>query len=184
MSTKDETLVRACLKGDRSAFGTLLDRYEKTVYNLALRMVHHREDARDITQNVFSKVLEHLPQFDFRHRLYSWIYRIAINECLDVIHRRGRPIPAEASGPSVDPSPEELLESNENSRAVRKALMILRPDHRSVIVLRHYLHHSYREIAEILQIPEKTVRSRLFTARRALGDALAAAGVSRERTTR
>ena len=79
----DATLVADCRRGRPGAFEALLDEYERPVFNLALRMVNNREDARDITQSVFLKAFEHLDSYDGKHRLYSWIYRIAVNQSLN-----------------------------------------------------------------------------------------------------
>lgn len=176
MRPDDESIVRACLRGDRAAFATLLDRHQRAVYNVALRMVNDREDASDITQNVFAKAFENLDRFDFRYRFYSWIYRIAVNESIKLLEQR-RPVePVDERHLSAERSPEEIAGSRELARTVQRALMSLPPDHRTVIVLRHYLQFSYREIGEILEIPEKTVKSRLFTARQRLRDAVLKTG--------
>jgi RNA polymerase sigma-70 factor (ECF subfamily) len=177
MSTGDESLVRACLKGDLKAFEKLLDRYEKTIFNVALRMVNDREDASDITQSVFTKAFEKLDSFNFEHRFYSWIYRIAINESIKLLERR-RPDRVAGEVPAKGQStPEEIVSGTELAWTVRAALMGIRADYRTVLVLRHYLQCSYREMGEILQVPEKTVKSRLFTARQSLRDALIGMGV-------
>jgi len=177
MKATDEDVVRDCLEGGRHAFEELLNRYEKTVFNLALRMAGDRDDARDITQNVFTRVFEGLPGFDFRHRFYSWLYRIAVNESMRFLEQRRRTWPVDESLASGLPGPEECASGRELVVAVQRALHGMNPDHKSVIVLKHYLRLSYREIAEILQIPEKTVKSRLFTARQLLRKTLS--GVAR-----
>ncbi len=172
MRGNDEETVRDCLSGDRHAFEDLLDRYEKTVFNLALRMTGDRDDARDVTQNVFTRAFQNLSKFDFRHRFYSWLYRIAINESIRLLESRRQTRPVDDSMPAEEPSPEDRAGEREVVRAVRRALVDLKPDHKSVIVLKHYLRLSYREMALVLEIPEKTVKSRLFTARRLLREAL------------
>ena len=166
----DERLVRASRNGDRVAFETLLARYERPVFNVAMRMLRHPEDARDVTQATFLKAFEKLDQFDFGHRFYSWIYRIAINESIDFLHRRQRYAPLEDGDEGVDETcdPPGAYDSEQLSRRVQAAMMKLSPDHRAVLTLRHFTGCSYQDIAGILDIPEKTVKSRLFTARQVL----------------
>ena len=177
MTAEDETLVKACLAGNRQAFDALVSRYEKPIFNAAVRMVNDRDDAIDITQTAFAKAFENLRRFDFRHRFYSWIYRIAINESIDLLGRRKRLEPVDENWSSGDRNPEEAAGGSETARHVQGALMAIQTEQRTIIVLKHYLNCSYREIGEILQISQKTVKSRLFTARQRLREVLSARGV-------
>jgi RNA polymerase sigma-70 factor (ECF subfamily) len=167
----DHELVDRCLHGDVEAFAPLVARYQRPLFNLALRMVKDREDARDIAQTAFVKAYEKLGTFDPRHRFFSWIYRIAVNECLSFVTRRRRegPLPAELR--SAD-DPERSAEAGELALRIQEALMELSPDYRLVVILRHFLGLSYGEMSAVLLIPEKTVRSRLHTARQRLADTL------------
>jgi RNA polymerase sigma-70 factor, ECF subfamily len=177
----DARLVRASRNGDRVAYETLLMRYERPVYNVAMRMLKDPEDARDVVQVVFIRVFERLQQFNFEHRFYSWLYRIAINECIDHLNSRNRTQPLDDEAvPSDGDTPQEECDRTQRGAALQEAMMELAPDYRAVIVLRHFVDRSYREMAEILGIPEKTVKSRLFTARQLLRDALEARGIGRE----
>lgn len=171
----DERLVRACRNGDRAAFETLLARYERPVYNVAIRMLRHPEDARDVAQTTFLKAFEKLEQFDFGHRFYSWIYRIAINESINFLHSRQRHAPLDDVAECVDENdgPPEAYGNAELHRRVQAAMMTLSPEHRAVITLRHFTECSYQDIANVLGIPERTVKSRLFDARRLLRGQLA-----------
>ena len=177
MEPDDETLVREFLEGDGKAFGVLLARHERTVFNVALRMVGNRDDARDVTQSVFLKVYQNLGRFDPRFQFRTWIGRIAINESFNVVNHRKDGEPIDEHWPSTDRDPGEVARSGDVSRAVGQALGSLKPDYRAVVILRHYLDCSYRDMASMLEIPEKTVKSRLFTARQLLRDALAGRGV-------
>ena len=177
MRQGDEQLVRSCLEGDRKSFEQLVERYERPIFNLALRMVGNAEDARDVAQNTFVAAFRKLATFDPDRRFFSWIYRIAIHESLDLLGRRQPHEPIDAGRPAAGGGPDAALDSAERTAAVTRALMGLPPDQRSVVVLRHYRNCTYREMAEILGIPEKTVKSRLFTARQALRQALAGSGV-------
>jgi RNA polymerase sigma-70 factor (ECF subfamily) len=168
----DGTLVRRCLDGDQRAFDRLIVRYQKPVFNAALRMVRNPEDARDVAQTVFLKVFEHLADYDPNLRFYSWIYRIALNESINALGRLRR---CEAiTGDEVDQAPglERQVESEQMMSAIESSLMRIQPDYRAVIVLRHFLHLGYEDIGDILEVPEKTVKSRLYTARQLLRDLL------------
>jgi len=168
----DAELVQRCCNGDRSAFEILLRRYERPVYNAALRMLRNPEDARDVAQTVFLKVYEHLSEYDPKYRFYSWIYRIAVNESLHGLSRRHHDEPIDEGAADEQPGPEDIVGEEQTTRSVQGALMRLKPDHRAVIVLKHLLGCSYHDMSEILQLPEKTVKSRLFTARQMLKEAL------------
>jgi RNA polymerase sigma-70 factor (ECF subfamily) len=168
----DGLLVQRCCGGDKRAFTTLLTRYEKPVFNAALRMLKNPEDARDVTQTVFMKVYEHLSEYDPSHKFYSWIYRIALNESINVLSRRKPQEPVADDAPDGQRGPEDLVDNEQLSRNMQAALMSIKAEYRSVIVLKHFLDLSYEDIAETLQLPEKTVKSRLFTARQLLKDAL------------
>lgn len=172
-------LVRRCRGGDQRAFAELVGRYEKPVYNAAIRMLRNPEDARDVTQTVFLKAYEHLGDYDPKYRFYSWIYRIALNESINALHRRTRFEPISGEEVDGEAGPEETLDRQQVGRGIEGALMTLKFEYRSVIVLKHLLDCSYGEMSEMLGLPEKTVKSRLFTARQLLRDALLANGMER-----
>ena len=122
----------------------------------------------DVTQSAFVDAYTNLHTFDPTRRFFSWIYRIACNRALKVVEQR-RPnetVDPEAHHDGSDP--EAVYGSNEASDFLQRALADLGPNDRVVIVLKHVLGYSYREIGELLDVPEKTVKSRLFTARRRL----------------
>jgi len=160
--------VRATLDGDPKAFGVLVEKYAGKLYNAAYRITQTREDANDATQSAFVKAYEKLPSFDFNHRFFSWIYRITLNEALDIASRRRRQAPLDSVSEPVGGNVEVEYAENERSRAVRLALAELPPETRALIVLKHFQGLTYEEIAGILGVAEKTVKSRLFTARRRL----------------
>lgn len=175
----DAQIVRSVLDGDAAAFGELLGRYERPVYNAALRMLGNREDAADVCQTVFLRAWENLADFDPERRFYSWIYRIAIHESLRALERRRAHDEVPDDAPSREPGPETRLSDLELAGIVQRALLAMTPEYRAVIVMRHFLDSSYREMAEALGLPEKTVKSRLFTARQRLKVELEAGGVLR-----
>jgi RNA polymerase sigma-70 factor (ECF subfamily) len=168
----DPTLVRRCLAGDRRAFEELVLRYQRPVYNAALRMLHERQDALDVAQTTFMKAFEHLASYDPSHRFYSWIYRIAVNETLNALGSRKPAAKINDEEPDETPGPERQLEGEQASRALEDALMRITPELRSVVILRHVMHLSYQDMADILQLPPKTVKSRLYSARQLLREQL------------
>jgi len=170
----DEALVERCLAGDPAAFRLLVARYRRPLYNAAFRVVGNAEDASDVTQAAFTEVAERLGTYDPAHRFFSWIYRIAVNAALNVARRNRQEAPlevGEGDGPQVR-DPEALLASAELARRVQAALSRLGEDHRVVLTLRHFSELSYRELAEVLGLEEKTVKSRLYEARQRLRDLL------------
>jgi RNA polymerase sigma-70 factor (ECF subfamily) len=173
----EETLVLRSLAGDRRAFGELVSTHQHVLFNVALRMLNDREDARDVTQTAFLKAWQKLHTYDRRNKFFSWIYRILLNEALNQLRRRRRLEPLDERTVSPERSPEEWTEANEIGAIVQDALMELGTDHRQVIILRHFLHLSHREIGDMLNVPEKTVKSRLYTGRQLLGGILRRRGV-------
>jgi RNA polymerase sigma-70 factor (ECF subfamily) len=168
----DAALVLASRAGDRRAFEQLLARYERQVFNAAYRILHHRDDAADVTQTAFLRAYEHLDRYDPAQRFFSWLYRIAINEAMDV---GGRRVPADVELdllPDLAVGPDAQADGDRSDARLQGALMSLDVDQRALVVLKHVQDFSYEQIAEILDCPVKTVKSRLFTARRALRDRL------------
>lgn len=164
----DKELVQDCRNGNRAAFATLVARYQRPVYNAAYRVLGNPDDAADTAQAVFLKVAERLDDYDPQYKFFSWLYRIAVNESLNLLRRNGReqPIDEETDLPGLESAnPEWQLSEVQVSRRVQSALMRMKADDRIVITLRHFSECSYREIAVILDLDEKTVKSRLFEAR-------------------
>jgi len=169
MSKPDDTdLVLKSRNGDSAAFEALLIRYEKPVYNAAYRMLNSVEDAKDVTQTVFLKAYEHLDDFDPRYRFFSWIYRIALNESVNCLNKRMRFEELARETDTETNGPDDAMEQEIRARQIQAALMTISPEYRSVIVLKHFLDCNYLEISQILDIPEKTVKSRLYSARQLL----------------
>ena len=172
----EDALIQRCLGGETDAFAGLVERYEKPLFNVALRMLRDREEARDVTQTAFVRAWQHLQGFDRRHKFFSWIYRILYNEAINRIRRR-RTEPLADDLEWNSPGPAEVAEEHQVSSRLDSAIARLSEENRQVIILRHWLDHSYLEIAEMIGVPEKTVRSRLFSARRKLGEILTQAGM-------
>jgi RNA polymerase sigma-70 factor (ECF subfamily) len=141
------------------------------VYNVALRMLGNVQDAEDVTQTVFGNAFSALDTYDPKYRFFSWIYRMAVNESLNTLKRRREVV-------SLDGTFEVAADSSESENAaaaeesISRALLDLKPDDRAVVVLRHFVSFSYEEISDVLDVPVKTVKSRLFTARERLRQSL------------
>jgi RNA polymerase sigma-70 factor (ECF subfamily) len=175
----DAARVRDCLAGDPQAFAALVQQYEKPVYNVALRMLRNPEDARDIAQSVFLKAWQNLSSYDPKYKFYSWIYRMAINESLNILRSHGRDAgPVDERLPAEDAGPADVLALGQGRAAVLAAVGRLKPEHRSVIVLHYFVDLPYEDIADVLEVDAKTVKSRLYSARQVLKDQLAARGVT------
>lgn len=176
MPADDETLIQALNDGDQDAFEVLLDRYEGKIFNLSLRITGCHADAMDCTQETFVRVYTRRDQYDPRWRFFSWLYRIAVNAALDCVQGRSRWAP-ETDAPSTEPGPDREALAHELDEELQSALLELPEEQRVVVLLRHLDGLAYAEIAEILATPEKTVKSRLFSARQRLRASLSARGL-------
>ncbi len=179
----DEKLVRQVVDGDGDAFTAIVRRYQDRLYSTLYRLVGSPEDARDLLQEAFVKAYRHLDRFEGASSLYTWLYRIAVNTGLS--HRRKRKRvylslsePFEEDGPGrtwEDPSaddPADPVMSAETEALVQRALDALDGEHRTVVILRDIQQLDYAAIAEILDVPAGTVKSRLHRARLMLRDRL------------
>ena len=186
---EDDDLIRAAQKGDRSAFDTLVRRYDRSVLRLALHMLGNEEDAQDIHQEAFIKAYRHLSNFRFECSFYTWLYRIVTNLCLDQLRRRKsrREDPGtvlDSSGEEMDlmanvqddrstADPDRELERKHQNAAIQSALGELTPRERTVFELKHYQGLKLRTIGEMLSTTEETAKNTLFRATRKLRARLA-----------
>lgn len=167
----DQKLVERWRKGDREAFTELVIRYQRPIYNAAFWVLRKAEDASDVAQIVFLRVAERADEYDPRYKFFSWIYRIAVNESLNLLRRNGR---EEALDDEIDlpaaesANPERNAGDAQLSRRIQTELLRLAAKDRMMLSLRHFSGCSYQEIGEILDLDEKTVKSRLFEARQRL----------------
>ena len=184
---EEQLWISQAAAGDSQAFAHLVERYEKTVYHQALRLVDNREDAADVTQEVFWKVWRALPSFRRESSFSTWLYRLTDNACMDLLRRekkrRGDTSLTQEEGlslvqqlPHPDPSPQERLESGEQMSALEQGLAQLSQEHRRILVLREINGLSYQEIGDILGLSSGTVKSRLARARLALANYLRKSG--------
>jgi len=172
----DGVLVERCTKGDREAFAILIRRYERPIYNAAYRVLGNADDAREVAQAVFLRIVERLDDYDAKHKFFSWIYRIALNEAIDVLRRNKREEPLDDDADLAEvpgASPEQHYANRQLSGRIERALRSMKVEDRVVLTLRHFADLSYRDMAEVLDIEEKMVKSRLFEARRRLSELLA-----------
>jgi RNA polymerase sigma-70 factor, ECF subfamily len=174
----DAMLVKMTLSGDARAFEELVERYQKVLYNTVLRIVQNTDEAADITQSGFVKAYEHLGDYKPQHKFFSWLYRIIVNESLNALRRRKETQEIDSGLMDSMKDPAETYEDSEREHYIDRALQMLSPENRAVVVLRHFQDLTYKEISQILDIPEKTVKSRLFTARQLLRDRLLKLGYS------
>lgn len=167
----DRTLVRKYLDGERQAGDELVNRFHRSVYNVALRMLGNVQDAEDVTQTVFGNAFSSMETYDPKYRFFSWIYRMTVNESLNTIKRRKEIVSLDGSF-DVPAATDESDTATEAEEKISKALLELNPDDRAVVILKHFVSFSYEEISDVLGVPVKTVKSRLFTARERLRQSL------------
>jgi RNA polymerase sigma-70 factor (ECF subfamily) len=175
----DAPLIAATLAGDTAAFGRLVGLYQDRLYNSLLRVVGSAEDAGDIVQDAFVQAFVKLDTFRGSSLFYTWLYRIAFNLAMSRARRERKTasldgMKALVGSEPVDgqPAPDANLEQREDIEMLHAALAELSTEYRTILVLREIDGCRYEEIAEILDLPVGTVRSRLFRARMALRDEL------------
>jgi RNA polymerase sigma-70 factor (ECF subfamily) len=181
----DAVWVQQTLAGDPQAFGELVLRYERDVFNLTYRMLNNRGEAEDAAQEAFLRAYSNLDRYDQERSFKTWLLSIASNHCIDRLRRRRltwlsleEPLPPHPALTSDMPGPEEATLSNEQSLLVQELLDELSPDYRLAVVLRYWYDYSYAEIAAMLETTESAVKSRLFRARQALAKELESRPVS------
>lgn len=187
---KDEAaLVAEAIEGSELAFRTLVERYQRPVFSLVLRMVRDRGIAEDVTQEVFVKAWMALSRYDPRRRFASWLFKIASNAAIDQLRRKKLPTtPIETSEPDQSSildriederseSPDTLVKRRELSSALESAVAALRPEYRIVVLLRFREELPYRDIAEATGMPLGTVKTNLRRARREIEERLRKDGV-------
>ncbi|MFQ5719063.1 MAG: RNA polymerase sigma factor [Acidobacteriota bacterium] len=175
----DKAVVARVLAGQRDDFEILVRRHHRPIFNYIYRMVGHADRAADLTQEVFLKVYTALATFNPSFRFTTWLYRIASNRVIDHLrHRRMTLVPLDASASDTPGtlrevagatrSAEARLLDRESARDISHELAALPAEYRELIVLRHFQHRSYEEIARVKGSPLGTIKNRLFRAREAL----------------
>ncbi len=170
MGRSDEELIEACRDGETSAFDVLVDRWEDKIRGAAWRVLGSEEEARDVAQEAFLKAYRGLDGFKREARFSSWLYQIALNLCRDRLRRRKTRAAVslealEESGPVlVEPRPgaHEIAVRNDLAGAVRRAISGLPEEQREVVILKEYEGLTFLEIAQALDVPVSTVKTRLY----------------------
>jgi RNA polymerase sigma-70 factor (ECF subfamily) len=182
VSADDQRLIIECLKGNPNAFGALVRRYQDRLYHTVFRLVDNAEDAQDVVQEVFLNAYQSLEAFKGDSQLFTWLYRIAVNAAISHKRKKRQAISldaarhgargAEPQDPSEQSRPGYALEQAEQGQRVWQALSRLSPEHRAVLVLKDMEGQKYETMAEVLQVPIGTIRSRLHRARLELRELL------------
>lgn len=184
----DTRLIHAALSGDHEAYGELVIKYEKFIYNISFNLVGNSEDAFDISQETFMKAYRSLGSFRGDSKFTTWIYRICQNAAKDYLRTKSRhqtvsltahdddensnDVQMDIPDDGISSQPDLSLQRKESRKAVREAISQLSEDHRNVIILRDIEGYSYDEISEILNVEIGTVKSRLNRARLNIKDFL------------
>ena len=180
MNDEDAQLIEAALGGQTDAFGRLVQKYQDRLYHAVAHMMGSKDDAQDVVQDAFVQAFVKLDTFRGKAAFYTWLYRIAFNASVSRRRRQKPTVSVERSRevageePSENTPPEERMQQQERAEQVQAALTRLSEEHRQVLVLREMEGCDYDTIAEILELPVGTVRSRLHRARLQLREELAA----------
>ena len=188
MASSDEELVTLSQAGDLDSFNQLVLRWERPIYALAYRVIGREEDARDVAQETFLRAFRALKGFKGQAKFSSWLYRITLNLCRDWIRREKRtPIAQTPEGIDLvelageetpSESIEQLIGRRQLGRAVSKAMALLPEEQRTAIILKEYHGLTFQEIAELLDCPLSTVKTRLYQGLSVVRKQLQQAGVN------
>jgi len=181
-TTSDEVLIARIAKGDRLAMEELYGRYRVPVYRFVLRMVRNPTTAEDLNSDVFLDVWRQAGTFEGRSAVSTWIFSIARFKALNALQRRPmEELDDEKAGAIEDQAddPETALAKKDKAAVLRACLLKLTAEHREIVNLVYYQHKSVEEVAEIVGIPEATVKTRMFYARKKLSELLTEQGIER-----
>jgi RNA polymerase sigma factor (sigma-70 family) len=177
---EDIQLIARARRGDERAFRSLLDKYERPVFSICMRMVRNRDDATDLAQDSFIKVFSMLERYNPSYAFSSWLFKITSNLCIDYLRKRrvetypmDEPIDGEKGEitrqyESDEPDPDAVLDRKEKMVRLNQGVEELPEHYRIMLILRHQEGLSYEEIAETLEIPLGTVKARIHRAREML----------------
>jgi len=181
-ATSDEALISRIAAGDRLAMQVLYARHHVRVYRFVLRLVGNPTTAEDLISEVFLDVWRQAGKFEARSAASTWLLAIARFKALSAMRRKPEEeLDEETAGAIEDPAddPEVAVEKKDKAQVLRKCLTALSPEHREIIDLVYYHEKSVEEVARLVGIPEATVKTRMFYARKRLAELLKAAGVDR-----
>ena len=175
MSADDHRLIAECLQGRTAAFGELVRRYQDRLYNAVYRLLDNAEDARDVVQEAFLNAYQSLDSFKGEALFFTWLYRIAFNSAISLRRKQKVSLRLETGAregsviepldPSESSRPEFALERAEEGRRIQAALNRLSAEHRAVLILKDIEGLKYEVMADMLEVPIGTIRSRLHRAR-------------------
>jgi RNA polymerase sigma-70 factor (ECF subfamily) len=168
----DDELIRRHKAGDRSAFGILVERHQRRVYNLAYRMLGRPEDAADAAQDAFITAMRKLEGFRGASSFTTWLHRVTVNLCYDALRKRSREVPVEEHDEPDPAAADDLAETSSTVVDVQRALLHVPEQFRAVLILHDVQGVPYESIAESLGAPIGTIKSRLHRGRVALARAL------------
>ncbi|MEN8223441.1 MAG: RNA polymerase sigma factor [Acidobacteriota bacterium] len=161
-------IIKYIKSGDKRGWNMLIDRYSKTVYNLAFNFCGSSDDANDLTQDIFIKIYKNIDKFDENLNISSWILRISKNHCIDYWRKNKKnnfKVDLEDNLVKDEHSPEEDLIKTGDLKILREKMLQLKPDARALLIMRDIQSHSYQDIADSLDIPLGTVKSKINRAR-------------------
>ncbi len=166
----DEELIKSILKGNVEHYAYIIERHQTNLYRTAYHYTLHAEDARDVTQEIFIKAYNKLTDFRHGSTFSTWLYRIAINHCIDWTRQKKPPHQEMANWDIYDDedSPEDLYFRQEMATEVQEVIGSLPEIYKTILILFYYEDLNPQEIAEILDIPKRTVETRLFRGRKIL----------------
>ena len=176
------SLVKNTLAGNKKAFESIVEQHQRLVSHIVFRMIQNAADQEDICQDVFLKVYQNLRGFQFEAKLSTWIAKIAYNTCLNYLEKKRVPLfddltPEEQTIETVSDcnyGPDQVVEGKETSSLLRGEIEKMPVHYRTILTLYHLDQMSYSEIGETMELPEGTVKSHLFRARRLLKERLLA----------
>ncbi len=178
MDMSEIKLIKKILAGEKQLFSQVIDRYQRSIYNLAYRMLGNREDALDIAQETFLRTFKSLNSYDQNRPFSPWIHRIATNLCINQLRKKKlKLVPLVISDDGVErerqiadtgPEPAEQAVVRESQNELLKALVGLPEKYRTPLILRHIHHYTYEQIGEVLEIPPGTVKTWIFRGREIL----------------
>ena len=181
-TTSDEVLISGIANGDRLAMEALFARYQAPIFRFVLRLVRNETVAEDVNSDVFVDVWRQAATFEGRSTVSTWMFSIARFKALNHLRRKREDVLNEENAEAIvdeADDPEVALAKKDKATALRQCLTKLTVDHREIINLVYYQHKSLEEVAQIISIPEATVKTRVFYARKKLSELLKERGIDR-----
>lgn len=183
LNMNEEKIIKQLKSGDYSNYDKIVDSYKNRVFGMAYKFTNDYDEAQDLGQEVFLKIYRQIKNFREESKLSTWIYRISVNTCLDWKKKKERiksinfssMVNEENKDQTIDIKdqsmlPDEIILKDEDQKQVHKLIYELSDKYKTVLIMYHFNEMSYQEIAKVLNIPERTVETRLYRARRMLKD--------------